>query len=57
MLQIYVLCLLGASAEQDINTAGIAQLGERTTEDRKVPGSKPGFGNSFAPTHIFSFGQ
>ena len=27
--------------------AGIAQLGERQTEDLKVPGSIPGHGNHF----------
>ena len=27
--------------------AEIAQLGERQTEDLKVPGSIPGFGNKF----------
>ena len=32
--------------------AAIAQLGERTTEDRKVPGSIPGCGTSFS---TFSF--
>ena len=32
--------------------AAIAQLGERTTEDRKVPGSIPGCGTSFS---LFSF--
>ena len=29
--------------------AEIAQSGERSTEDRKVPGSIPGFGNRFCP--------
>ena len=32
--------------------AAIAQLGERTTEDRKVPGSIPGCGTSFS---LFTF--
>ena len=39
--QSYNICLHNASAE-------IAQLGERQTEDLKVPGSIPGFGISFA---------
>ena len=30
------------------NTAAIAQLGERQTEDLKVPGSIPGLGKPFA---------
>ena len=30
-----------------ISTAEIAQLGERQTEDLKVPGSTPGFGKVF----------
>ena len=34
--------------ETGLQHAGIAQLGERTTEDRKVPGSKPGCGTVFA---------
>ena len=39
--------------------AAIAQLGERTTEDRKVPGSIPGCGTSFAlfSIHIILAGE
>ena len=32
---------------QLLGQAGIAQLGERQTEDLKVPGSIPGHGNIF----------
>ena len=32
------------SEEQEVVTAAIAQLGERQTEDLKVPGSIPGLG-------------
>ena len=33
--------------------AEIAQLGERQTEDLKVPGSIPGFGISFSYSYTF----
>ena len=47
--------VLGYEGAHDMGyqRAAIAQLGERTTEDRKVPGSKPGFGTSFAPAYFF----
>ena len=35
------------------NIAAIAQLGERQTEDLKVPGSIPGRGSSFL-LHLFT---
>ena len=35
--------------------AVIAQLGERETEDLKVPGSIPGRGNVFAPINVNLF--
>ena len=34
-------------AHHFLGQAGIAQLGERQTEDLKVPGSIPGHGNNF----------
>ena len=40
-------------------SAGIAQLGERQTEDLNVPGSMPGFGNlciSFIMQNLFYSG-
>ena len=36
-------------------SAAIAQLGERQTEDLKVPGSIPGLGISFSFSFLFSF--
>ena len=36
-------------ALQVTSDAAIAQLGEHSTEDRKVPGSKPGCGILFSP--------
>ena len=39
---------------QQISVAEIAQLGERVTEDHKVPGSIPGFGTEHpAAYHVF----
>ena len=41
---------------EKICIAGIAQLGERQTEDLKVPGSIPGHGISFLLYHLIDFG-
>ena len=39
---------------QQISVAEIAQLGERVTEDHKVPGSIPGFGTEHpAACYVF----
>ena len=38
---------MGEAGSKDISDAAIAQLGEHSTEDRKVPGSKPGCGTLF----------
>ena len=38
-----------------ISSAAIAQLGERQTEDLKVPGSIPGLGTLLPPAKSFSF--
>ena len=46
--------LFGVKAKWVDSDAAIAQLGERTTEDRKVPGSKPGCGTVFA---LFATGR
>ena len=41
-------------AYHQLTAAEIAQLGERVTEDHKVPGSIPGFGTEHpAACHIF----
>ena len=43
-----VHCHIGLSNEpKSASSAAIAQLGERQTEDLKVPGSIPGLGTSF----------
>ena len=40
--------LVDGTPERPHHFADIAQLGERQTEDLKVPGSIPGVGNSFS---------
>ena len=54
-----VLCLLcvchGFMRVPFLNVAEIAQLGERQTEDLKVPGSIPGFGISFLLSYSLAF--
>ena len=47
-LNLFKACI----AVQVTSDAAIAQLGEHSTEDRKVPGSKPGCGILFSPRHL-----
>ena len=62
MMHIFLLFhARNSSALFDANlvptTAAIAQLGERQTEDLKVPGSIPGLGIAFAPIFQTSSGS
>ena len=55
-LSLFLVIVWAVNNEQSIHSliAAIAQLGERQTEDLKVPGSIPGLGTFLAPTKFFT---